>query len=118
MVTAIESINILMPFINVTQFLVVNMIVNLQAFYAILCQKILNNRSNNFLINLMNTKRHRTNRTIFCHPFTRIQIIVHARTLFQTKRLITLNMVFVVKGFFLNTLNFFGFQIRRIMIVW
>ena len=81
MVRAVECIYILMPLVQVAEFLVMNLTIDANTFDTILFHQTLNHRSDNFFVNLMNSKGYAGTTVVLCSPLVGKQVVTNARTL-------------------------------------
>ena len=78
MVGTVECVNILVPLVQITDFLVMNLAVDLDAFNTVLHHQTLNHRCHNLFIDLMDAERHTRHAVVLGGPFAGEQAVAHA----------------------------------------
>ena len=66
-----------MPLVQITQFLILNMVVYLYTLFTGILQEIRNDRCNNLILDLVDTKRNRRTTTVISNPTHRADIQLH-----------------------------------------
>ena len=116
-VGTIESIYVLMPLVEVAQFLVVDMAIYTNSLDAVFHHEALYHRCNDFFINLMYAEWDVGGTVVFCCPLVCKEVVANSGTISELEWFITLNGVRIVELFVLDSSDFLCFQQWGIMIV-
>ena len=116
-VGAVEGVDVLMPFVQIADFLVVYLAVDAQAFDAVLHHQPLHHRGHYLFVDLVDAKGHADAAVVFGGPLVGKEVVAHARALAQPEGFVALHRVGVVELLVADAADFFGFEERRIVVV-